>query len=141
MMRHLLRKIHPLQRNQRIGATAVEFAVVLPTFLLLLAVAFEFGRLNIIHHTADNAAYEAARMVMVPGATSAEAVAKAENLLKIVSARGAKVTVNPAILIPETEEVIVSIDIPMSQNGWFLPKFSTTKTIHSQSRLQTERTQ
>jgi Flp pilus assembly protein TadG len=130
-----------LQRNQRTGVTAVEFAFVLPVFIILLAVAFEFGRLNIIRHTADNAAYEAARYAMVPGATPAEAVAKANSLLNVVSTRGATVTVNPAILGPETEEVVVTIDIPMSQNGWFLPRFSTTKTIRSQSRMKTERTQ
>ena len=140
-MRHLSRKVCRLQRNQRTGVTAVEFAFVLPVFILFLAVAFEFGRLNIIRHTADNAAYEAARHVMVPGATSVEAVAKANSLLNVVSTRGATVTVNPAILGPETEEVVVTIDIPMSQNGWFLPRFSTTKTIHSQSRMKTERTQ
>ena len=140
-MRHLPRKVCPLQRNQRTGVTAVEFAFVLPVFILFLAVAFEFGRLNIIRHTADNAAYEAARYVMVPGATSVEAVAKANSLLNVVSTRGATVTVNPAILGPETEEVVVTIDIPMSQNGWFLPRFSTTETIRSQSRLKTERTQ
>ena len=140
-MRHLPRKVCRLQRNQRTGVTAVEFAFVLPVFILFLAVAFEFGRLNIIRHTADNAAYEAARYVMVPGATSAEAVAKANSLLNVVSTRGATVTVNPAILGPETEEVVVTIDIPMSQNGWFLPRFSTTKTIRSQSRMKTERTQ
>ena len=140
-MRHLPRKVCRLQRNQRTGVTAVEFAFVLPVFILFLAVAFEFGRLNIIRHTADNAAYEAARYVMVPGATSVEAVAKANSLLNVVSTRGATVTVNPAILGPETEEVVVTIDIPMSQNGWFLPRFSTTETIRSQSRLKTERTQ
>ena len=115
--------------------------IVLPVFILFLAVAFEFGRLNIIRHTADNAAYEATRHVMVPGATSAEAVAKAKSILNVVSTRGATVTVNPAILGPETEEVVVTIDIPMSQNGWFIPRFSTKKTLRSQSRLKTERTQ
>ena len=140
-MRHLPKKVFPLQQNQRTGVTTVEFAIVLPLFILFLALSFEFGRLNIIRHTADNAAYEAARHVMVPGETSAEAVAKANGLLNVVSTRGATVTVNPAILGPETEVVVVTIDIPMSQNGWFLPRFSTTETIRSQSRLKTERTQ
>ena len=65
-MRHPPKKVFPLQQNQRTGVTTVEFAIVLPLFILFLVLAFEFGRLNIIRHTADNAAYEAARHVMVP---------------------------------------------------------------------------
>jgi Flp pilus assembly protein TadG len=139
-MQHKSRRTRSLQRSKRAGVTAVEFAFVAPIFFLLLGVSFEYGRLNIIRHTADNAAYEAARHVMVPGATAAEAVTKANSLLNVVGTRGATVTVNPAVLDAATEEVTVTIDIPMNQNGWFVPRFSNTKTLRSQSRLKTERT-
>ena len=141
IMWYMSRKVDSEPQKNRAGTTAVEIAIVLPIFVLLLAAAFEFGRLNIIRHIADTAAYEAARHVIVPGATSAEAVAEAKSLLDIVSTRGATVTVNPATLGPETEEVSVTIDIPMSQNGWFIPRFSTSKIIRAQSRLKTERAQ
>ena len=52
--------------------------------------------MNVLRHTADNAAYEAARYAMVPGATAAEAKAKANALLKIIGTRNAVVTVSPA---------------------------------------------
>ncbi len=135
------RIIRLLQRPKRTGTTTVEFALVLPVFLMLLAMAFEFARLNIIHHTADNAAYEAARFVMVPGGTADEAVAKAEHILGIVSTQGATVTITPPVLTVDTLVVDVEIDIPMDQNGWFLPRFSTTKTLHAHSRMKTERAQ
>src|ERR1700754_1073325 len=80
-------------RRARRGATVVEFAITAPIFFLFLMAAFEFGWMNVIRHTADNAAYEAARSVMVPGATAAEATTKATNLLNVVGARGAKVTI------------------------------------------------
>src|SRR3990170_1920701 len=86
------------QRKGRRGATAVEFALTAPIFFMFLLAAFEFGWLNVIRHTADNAAYEAARTAMVPGATADEARAKANGLLAIVGARGASVTVTPATL-------------------------------------------
>ena len=57
--------------TRRTGATAVEFAIVAPIFYTLVIASLEFGRLNIIRHTADQAAYEAARFAMVPGATAA----------------------------------------------------------------------
>ena len=123
----------------RRGATAVEFALTAPVFFLFLLAAFEFGWLNVIRHTADNAAYEAARTAMVPGATAAEAKTKANNLLNIVGARAAPITVTPAALTPETDQVTVAIDIPMNQNGLIVPRFTSATTIHSSSTLRTER--
>src|SRR5437667_11175205 len=82
----------------RRGATAVEFAIVAPIFFLFLMAAFEFGWLNVLRHTADNAAYEAARAAMVPGATAADAIAKANSILNIVRARNVSVTVTPSVI-------------------------------------------
>jgi Flp pilus assembly protein TadG len=117
----------------------VEFALTAPVFFLFLLAAFEFGWLNVIRHTADNAAYEAARTVIVPGATAAEARAKANGLLNIVGARGARVTVTPPVLTTDTDQVTVSIDIPMSRNGLIVPRFSSRTTLRSSSTLRTER--
>lgn len=117
------------------GAAAVEFAIVAPIFFMLVLASLEFSRVNIIRHTADQAAYEAARHAMVPGATAAEATAKATSMLKIVGARDAKIKV----IGPTDKQVTVTIDVPMAKNGWITPKFSKTKTIHSTSTLKTER--
>lgn len=126
-------------RRARRGVAAVEFAFVAPIFFLLTIAAFEFGRLNVMRHTADNAAYEAARHAMVPGATAAEAVEKATDLLNIVGTRGARVTVNPPVLGPKVDKVNVTIDVPMSQNGWITPRMTRLKTIRATSTLVTER--
>lgn len=123
----------------RQGATAVEFAIVAPIFFLLMMASFEFSRLNVIRHTADNAAYEAARHAMVPGATAAEAVAKANSILRTVGTRGARVTITPTILGPTVDTINVSIDVPLSQNGWIVPKFTSGRTLTVQSTLRTER--
>jgi Flp pilus assembly protein TadG len=130
-----------LRRGSRRGATATEFAFALPIFILFLMASFEFGWLNVLRHTADNAAYEAARHAMVPGATAAEAKAKATSILNVVGARGAVVTVNPATITTTTDDVTVSIDIPMKSNALVVPKFTGTKTLHSEAKLRTERAQ
>jgi hypothetical protein len=124
---------------KRRGAAAVEFAITAPIFFMFLLAAFEFGWLNVIRHTADNAAYEAARSAMVPGATAAEARSKANSLLRIVGARSARVKVTPPILTPETEQVTVSIDIPTNRNALIVPRFAKNMTLHSESTLRTER--
>jgi Flp pilus assembly protein TadG len=126
-------------RPQPRGAAAVEFAITAPVFFLFLLASFEFGWLNVLRHTADNAAYEAARAAMVPGATAADATAKATGLLKIVGARGAKITITPTTLTTSTDEVTVAIDVPMSKNGLIVPRFSKKTVLHSESTLRTER--
>lgn len=110
-----------------------------PLFFLFLLAAFEFGWMNVLRHTADNAAYEAARAAMVPGATAADATAKANGLLKVVGARSPKITITPATITTATKEVTVTIDIPMSKNGLIVPKFSKKSTLHAESTLRTER--
>lgn len=127
------------QRKTRRGATTVEFALTLPLFILFLMASFEFGWMNVLRHTADNAAYEAARYAMVPGGTAAEAKARATSILKIIGARDAVVTVSPATLSATTDEVTVSIDIPMKSNGLVVPKFTKSKTLHSEATMRTER--
>src|SRR5687768_11826126 len=100
------------RRRTRRGATAVEFALTAPIFFVFLLGAFEFGWFDVIRHTADHAAYEAARIAMVPGATAAEAKAKADSVLGIVGTRAATVTITPATLTPETDQITVTIDVP-----------------------------
>lgn len=119
----------------------VEFALTAPIFFLFLLASFEFGRLNVIRHTADHAAYEAARTAMVPGATADDAKNKAKNLLNVVGTRSADVTVTPSVLGPNTDEVTVQIAIPMSKNGLIVPRFTSATTITAESTLRTERMQ
>lgn len=132
-MRHATRNSKSAAR--RTGATAVEFAIVAPIFFTLVVASLEFGRMNIIRHTADQAAYEAARYAMVPGATAAEARSKAESMLKIVGARDSKVT----IVGPTDDKVTVTIDVPLNKNGWIAPRFTKDKTLRATSTLKTER--
>jgi Flp pilus assembly protein TadG len=132
--------MHSLRnRGCRRGAAAVEFALTAPIFIAFLLAAFEFGWLNVIRHTADNAAYEAARTAMVPGATATEARDQANAILNIVGARGATVTITPSTLTPETEEVTVQVDVPLDSNGLIVPRFTKNKTLSTSSTLRTER--
>lgn len=125
--------------RRRRGATVVEFGIVVPFFLLFLMGAYEFGRLHVVQHTADNAAYEAARHAIVPGATAAEAVSRANRLMRIVGARDVAVTVNPATLGPEVDNVTVTVDVPLARNGWVVPKFTSATTLRGESTMRTER--
>lgn len=137
-MRNMMRTFRRNAKHSRRGAVMVEFAIVAPVFFVFIIIAFEFGRLNVIRHTADNAAYEAARHAMVPGATAAEAVAKAKSILNVVGTQGAKVSVNPPVLGPTVDSVQVTVVVPMAQNGWIAPRFSSATTMRSVSTMRTE---
>lgn len=128
-------------RNQgrRRGATVVEFALTAPLFIIFLLAAFEFGWMNVVRHTVDNAAYEAARAAIVPGATVAEAKAKANSLLNIIGTRDAVVTITPNPLTVNADSVTVKIQVPMNKNGLIVPRFSKKSVLESSATLQTER--
>ncbi len=128
-----------LPRSQRAGVTIVEMAIVLPIFFLFILAAFEFGWLNVMRHTADNAAYEAARAAMVPGGSVADGTAKANSILNIVKAKGATIKITPNPVTTATKEVTVTVDLPMSKNGLILPKFTKGTVLHSEATLKTER--
>jgi Flp pilus assembly protein TadG len=125
--------------NARDGTVTVEMAIIAPFVFLLIFGAVEFGRLNILRHAVSNAAYEAARHGMVPGATAAEMTAHAEQHLSAVSASGATVQVTPATVDEQTDTVTVQVSVPMDQNSWITPMFTSGSQIEGTCTLQTER--
>lgn len=138
MKRNILRRQTQTRRNRR-GVTMVEFSVVLPVFLLIVFAGFEFSRICLVRNAAHNAAYQAARRVMVPGATVADANAEASRLLSVFGVNTFTLTVNPNPITLTANRVTVSIDIPAAQCGWITPMFTNTLTIHAGSTLLAER--
>jgi Flp pilus assembly protein TadG len=54
-----------LHSKRREGATTVEFAMVAMLLFMMLFGIFEYGRFLFVHHTANNAARDAARFAVV----------------------------------------------------------------------------
>lgn len=128
-----------LTREKRRGVSLVEFSLVLPVFLLILFAGFEFARICLVRNAANNAAYQAARRVMVPGATVADASAEVSRLLSVFGVNQFTVTVNPSPITLATDRVTVSVDIPANQCGWITPRFTNSLTIRAGSTLFAER--
>ena len=126
-------------QHDRRGATLVEFALVTPVFLLFMFAAIEFAHLNTLRNTANNAAYEAARKVVVPGGTSAEAEDEAARILSAVGTRTFTIEVTPDVITDDTRAVSVNIRVPYEQNALMVPWFTGAVTINSESTLRTER--
>ncbi len=123
----------------RKGAHSVEFAIVLPMMMLLFASGIEFARINMLRHLAENASYEAARHIIVPGATVAEAEAKANAILSVMRVTGASLTVSPNPVLETTGMVSVKVTFPANKNLCMVPAFSKKLKFESETTLLTER--
>ncbi|APZ96395.1 TadE/TadG family type IV pilus assembly protein [Fuerstiella marisgermanici] len=118
------------------GTLSVEIAAVTPILIILVYGSIELHRINMIRSSVDNAAYEGARAVTVPGATSNQATAAAQQILDAVGIRNATITVTPETILPETAIVEVAINVPLSDNSFGLVPYLTTRTLEKRCALQ-----
>lgn len=147
-------KLNPrkLKRSPHRGATAVEFAMVAPVFVIVIAVCGEFARLSMMRNLAQNAAYEAARFVITEGATVEVGIAHANQILSRVGTANATVTINGSDGVADddgnvnnqiqfnTQTVRCSITIPLKENSAIIPSYFFGETkIEAAMTLRTER--
>jgi hypothetical protein len=124
----------PTPQNERRGTTTVEFALVAPIILLLFFGAVEMTNLNMIRHTAANAAYEGARKMIVVGGTEEDARTEVLRLLGIVGiANGAEVDVDQW-----PDRIRVAVNVPVNLNSWGLGRFTGGTTVTQSCTLRRE---
>ena len=126
-------------RRCRRGATAVEFALAAPILVLMIFAAIEFSRVNMLRHTAAEAAYEGARRGIVPGASADDVRTVATNIIHCASASTFTIDVSPATIVHDTPEVSVSVSIPVDANSWGISQFFTGRTLLKTFTLQREK--
>lgn len=128
------------KRNEhRTGAALVEFAFVAPLLLVFFYAMVELTRVMLLQHSVDTAAYEGARAAMVPGATSADAIDSANQLLKAANLKNAIITVDPAVLEESTSLITVRVQLPIASNCWITPFWFKSGSVQSEVSLITER--
>lgn len=105
------------------GATAVEFALILPILLLLVLGIIEFGRAYQAQTTLSNAARDGVRvMALQDSAATARSTAKAS--AQPLPLTDAMIRVNPSTCssdTPGTETATVTITYPFRLASGFLP--------------------
>ena len=127
-------------RDDRQGAAIVEFALVANVLLLTIFTCVEFGRINLIRNTAQNAAYYAARAAMVSGATAQDAEDTANQLMGSIGTQGVTVTVNDGTaLSASTEQVEVKVTVNYHDNAFFAPLFIPNKDFVATAKMKAER--
>ena len=151
-------KLNPIRnrrrrrRNDRTGATAVEFAMVAPTFIVVIVICVEFARLSILRNTAHNACYETCRFIMTEGASVEDGRERAQAVLNRLGTVQASILINGVDgsvdadgnvigqLGFDTASVQAEIDIPLSENTFILPgAMFGNRSIQARMSMRTER--
>ena len=125
-------------RSNRCGAASVEFALVIPVFLSIVFFFLETWRFQQVQQTVDQAALEAARAAIIPGATADDARARGNKILQAVSATAATVTVAPDPINQSTDQVTVTVEMSNANVGLFFKYFSSDYVFRSSLTLSTE---
>lgn len=118
-----------LRGHDRRGATTVEFAIVVPLFLLFLFAFFELGRALMIDSVIENAAYEGARRGIIPGATAQSVFQAAREIAETSDVRSTQVAVLPGNITPETEFITVTVSTPLSESGLVIGSYLMGREI------------
>lgn len=103
-------------KSKRRGALTVEVAICLPILFLTMFSLYELSRANMIRHAIESAAYEGARVGILPGTTEERIFDSAAFILGSVGVSDFEITVTPEDFGPTTENVRVDIAVPFRGN-------------------------
>jgi Flp pilus assembly protein TadG len=126
------------RRSIRRGGVTVEMAIVGPLAFFFFFAAFEFCRVAMIRHTADNAVYEACRQAMIPGGTATAARDEARSILNTLGIGSYSVTVLPQEITAATREVTVRVRVPLDGNSFVPNQFFGGQVIERELTLRRE---
>src|SRR5512139_1571945 len=118
------------------GQSLVEFALVLPVFLLLLIGIAEFGRAWMTRNILTGASREAVRIAAVQGNT-ASALSRANGILTSAGISGALVNIADDGTPFGTCQVTVTYNFPVTIAG-FLPGLGTNFTLSASTTMRKE---
>lgn len=126
------------RRKLRKGAATVEFAINAMVFFMLVLVSLEFARFMMVRQSMDQAAYEGARVGIIPGNTAENVKTKTRDFLSKLGIRNPTITVSPSNIDQTTVAVTVEVTAKFSDSAWISPMFSRNKIIRSRVTLDHE---
>ena len=131
------RQFRPAAKKRQ-GAYTVEFAICSTILFLLVFGLFEFTRFMFVRQAVDQAAYEAARVGIVPGAQINDIRSRAEGLLAAAGVSNASVTITPQVIDESTREVTVEVSCNFSDNSFVPGVFLGSQQILGRTTLDHE---
>lgn len=127
-------------RKNRRGAAAVEFAIVLPVFVLLVFGMIEYGRMVMVQQVITNASREGARQAVLDGATTTAVQSAVTSYLSSAQVSGGSSTVSPDPTgAASGDPITVTVSIPFSSVSWLpSPMFLGGKTLSASTTMRRE---
>lgn len=105
------------------GAATIEFALIVPLFLMLMVALVEFGQMYNTYNGLQAAAREGARLGSIAGQTTADVQTRVLDALDGVYLEDGAATVTPAVCSSGSDTVTVSVSAPV---GISIPFYSGT---------------
>jgi len=129
-----------LLRKKRRGAAAVEFAIVLPVFVLLVFGMIEYGRMVMVQQVITNASREGARQAVLDGATTTSVQSAVTTYLTNASVSGGSSTVTPSPATAASgDPITVTVSVPFSAVSWLpSPMYLGGKTLSASTTMRRE---
>jgi Flp pilus assembly protein TadG len=129
--------------QKRLGAAAVEFAIVAPLFFLLVFGMVEFGRMVMIQQVITNASREGARKAVLDGSTASDVKSSVVTYMANggVTIATSNVTINPAdpASAASGSPVTVTVSVPFSQVSWLpTPMFLGSRQMTASTVMRRE---
>ncbi len=127
--------------RKRHGVATVEFATVLPLFVLLLLGTVEASRAVMVQHSIHEATRAGCRIYTIGDATQQDARDMIDQALADTGLTGYTVSFEPATKAEITETlqpVTVTISIPSDEVMWLSPFFINGGTISSRCTMPSD---
>ncbi len=126
--------------RRRNGAAAVELAVMLPVFLTILFGTIETCTMIFLQQSLEIAAYEGARVAIVPDTEASDISDSANALLLARKVKSATITVSPTDFqnAPYGSFIRVSVSAPCNSNAAFPLAFYGAKTMTATVEMMKE---
>ena len=130
-------------RKGRRGAAAVEFAVVLPVFVILVFGMIEYGRMVMVQQVITNASREGARKAVLDGATTSSVQTAVTSYLTSAKVSGGSTAVSPNPTgAASGDPITVTVSIPFSAVSWLpSPMYLGGKTLSASTTMRRESVQ
>lgn len=127
-------------RKRRRGAAAVEFAVVLPVFVILVFGMIEYGRMVMVQQVITNASREGARKAVLDGATTSSVQTAVTSYLTSAKVNGGSAAVSPdPTTAASGDPITVTVNIPFSAVSWLpSPMYLGGKTLSASTTMRRE---
>lgn len=128
-------------RRSRRGAAAVEFAIVVPVFLVMVVAILEFGRLVMVQQIITTASREGARTAILEGSTATDVQSTVNAYLANSSVNQATIEISPSSLSSASpgDPITVTISTNFADASWLpAPWFAGNAVLTASTLMRRE---